>query len=308
MIDQFFLARYPGDGSEQIKVREFLRWLCTQHIKLGLADPNFESNLCGGDEPRYWQRLSEALLAYELLDAGLDVRPSRNGPDFLVMHDGRKIWVEVICPEPLGIPEEWLSFEPNLVVSGVPFPDKAILLRWTAAIKEKAEKLLGNSESPASGYLKRGVVGPDDSYVIAINGRRLRGKNSALMGISGYPFAVEAVFEVGPYQLEIDPTSLKITDAAHQLRPCIAKPKGCSVPAYTFLDPAFRAVSAIWATDINDCWVLGNDKPMAVVHNPIAINPIPQQFLPATWEYVPVPSGKDKCRLDKRQGRLSITA
>ena len=67
MIDEFFLARYPGDGSEQKKVREFLLPLCKRHIELGLADSNFESNLCSGEEPRYWQRLSEALLAYELI-------------------------------------------------------------------------------------------------------------------------------------------------------------------------------------------------------------------------------------------------
>lgn len=172
MLDQFLLARYPGDSNERIKVREFVQILCRRHIELELGDPNFESNLCSGSEARYWQFLSEALLGHELLDAGLEVQPSRDGPDFLVMHEGRKIWIEVICPEPTGVPENWLGHEPNRRVT---FPHEAILLRWASAIKEKTEKLLGNPEKMKLGYLKKGVVGPDDSYVIAVNGRLLRG-------------------------------------------------------------------------------------------------------------------------------------
>ena len=283
MLDKFLLARYPSHSSECIKVREFVQCLCKRHIKLELADQDFENSLCSGDEPRYWQRLSEALLAYELLEAGLDVRPSRDGPDFLVVHEGRKLWVEVICPEPVCVPENWLRHEVNRCVT---FPHEAILLRWTAAIKEKAEKLLGNPKKFHLGYLERGVVAPDDSYVIAVNGRRLRGEFIAPLGISQLPFAVEAVFAVGPYQLTIDPTSLKARDGAHQHRPNIIKANGSDVPAYTFLDPAFQAVSAIWATDIDDKWVIGNTKQMSVVHNPIATNRIPERLLPATSEYV----------------------
>lgn len=301
MLDKFLLARYPGGSNERIKVREFVHCLCRRHIELGLGDQNFESNLCSGNEARYWQFLSEALLAHELLDAGLDVQPSRDGPDFLVMHEGRKIWVEVICPEPSGIPENWLGHEPNRRVT---FPHEAILLRWTSAIKEKAGKLLGNPEKNELGYLKKGVVGPDDSYVIAVNGRLLRGVFNGLMGISQHPFAVEAVFAVGPYQITVDRTSLKATEGGHQHRPTISKPKGLPVPSYTFLDPAFQAVSAIWATDIDDCWVIGNAKQMAVVHNPLATTPAPERLLPATSEYVASACEDGEYLLATRQGRL----
>lgn len=284
MLEQFLIARYPEDSKVLITVREFVQRICKRHIELGLADRNFEIDLCGGNEPRYWQRLSEALLAHELLEAGLDIQPSRDGrPDLLVKHEGRNIWIEVICPEPAGIPEDWLRHDPNRRVS---LPHEAILLRWTSAIKEKAEKLHGNPEKNILGYLKRGVVAPNDSYVIAVNGRRLRGIFCNLMGISGFPFAVEAVFAVGPYRLTIDRTSLQVTDSGHQHRPAIPRRTGNCVPAYSFLDPAFQAVSAIWATDIDDSWVIGNAKQMSVLHNPIATNRIPEQFLPATSEYI----------------------
>ncbi len=303
-LNQFLLARYPGDSNNRIKIREFVQCLCKRHMELGLADQNFESNLCSGGEPQYWQRVSEALLAHELLDAGLDVKSSRDGPDFLVMHEGRKIWVEVICPEPTGVPENWLNDEPNCVVT---FPHETILLRWTAAIKEKAEKLLGNPEKKILGYLEKGVVAADDSYVIAVNGRMLRGAFNALTGISQLPFAVEAVFAVGPYQVNIDRTSLKATGSGHQHRPIISKPIGKPVPAYTFLDPAFQAVSAIWATDISDCWVIGNAKRMSVVHNPIATKPIPEQLLPADSEYVASACGEDEYLLEKINDRARFS-
>jgi hypothetical protein len=208
------------------------------HIALGLADPNFAGNLCSGNDARYWQRLSDALLAHEFLEIGLNLCPSRGGPDLLVQHEGRNIWIEVICPEPAGLPMEWLESKLGEAV----LPHEAILLRWTAAIKEKAEKLLGNAEKRILGYIDKGVVGAGDSYVIAVNGRLLRGQSffASITGISQWPYAVEAVFAVGPFAIQIDRQSLKATGSGHQHRPTIKKPSGASVPAETFFDPRFR--------------------------------------------------------------------
>ncbi len=296
MLNQFLKTRYPGDSGWQIKVREFVESLCRKHIELRLADQNFESRLCSGDEAQFWQRFSEALLAHELLDVGLDLQPSRNGPDVLIRHEGRKIWVEVICPEPCGIPDDWLSARCESFTC-VSFPHEAILLRWTAAIKEKAEKLWG--------YLEKGVVSPDDSYVIAVNGRMLRNTFGDLFGISQLPFAVEAVFAVGPYKLVIDRATSQVVDRTHQHRPIIPKNGSPCVPATMFQNPMFKAVSAIWATDIDDCGVVGRPKGMLVVHNPIAVNPIPEGLLPATSEYVASDGIEGEYLISIREGRLA---
>jgi len=83
-------------------------------------------------------------------------------------------------------------------------PHEAMLLRWTAAVKEKAEKLLGNSVSGVKGYLQKGLAGTNDIYVVAVNARLLRGPNFAsVTGISQFPFAAEAVFAIGPYAVNI---------------------------------------------------------------------------------------------------------
>ena len=75
-------------------------------------------------------------------------------------------------PMPTGLSQDWLNPVPG---EGGFVPHEAILLRWTAAIKEKAEKLLGNEKTGARGYLAKKVVGEGDAYVIAVNARMLRG-------------------------------------------------------------------------------------------------------------------------------------
>jgi type I restriction enzyme S subunit len=152
LIKEYLLKRYPGDFHRTIAVRDGLEQICLRHIERGLGDPNFVNELCADSDTRYWQRLSEALLANELIEAGLALQPSRPGrPDFLIEHQGQNIWIEAMCPEPKGLPKEWLV---RTIGKAIDFPHEAMLLRWTAAIKEKAEKLLGNESTGASGYIQ----------------------------------------------------------------------------------------------------------------------------------------------------------
>lgn len=300
-LDSFLEARYPGPSERRIAVRQDVQATCSRFSKAGLADPDFESNLCSGDDARFWQRYSEAVLGVELLDRGRDVRPSRDGPDLLVMDGDRKVWIEIICPEAGDIPATWVNPPPNAAYT---FPHETMLLRWTAAIKEKAEKLLGNAQRGVPGYLGKGIVGPNDAYVIAVNGRQFRGVFPALYGISQLPFAAEAVFAIGPMQIHIDRASLRATRRDHQHRPVIRKAStGADVPAYTFLDPTFAPVSAIWAVDADDCRAIGNLRRMEIVHNPSATNPLPPDLLPAECEWFALPQDANSYTLERRPPR-----
>ncbi len=302
IIENCLLQRYPGNGRPQT-VRDEIANACKAFVKSGLADANFTRELCSGSEQKFWSCVSEALLAAHLRKAGLDPAPSHGGgPDFLVIENGRKIWIEVICPQPTGVPSDWLTLELDKVVV-IDFPHEQILLRWTSAIKEKAEKLIGSSDGAVRGYIEKGIVTSGDAYVIAVNSCQLRHDPfSALLGISQFPFAVEAVFAIGPYQIRINRDTLEQTGAGHQHRPLISKPKGAPVPAYTFLDARFQPISAIWAVEVNGLSAIGNSEPMAVVHNPNALNPIPIGFLPAHDEYVATPIGTEEFELNRREG------
>ncbi len=307
-IESFLLNRYPDSnvGRKRQAVRSAIAKACNNFVNSGLADTKFTKELCSGDDSKFWSCVSEALLAERLRDVCIELvaAPSRaaGDPDFLVIENGRKIWIEVICPEPSGVPVEWLNYDNS---GGVyDFPHSEIILRWTSAIKEKAEKLIGKIDG-TKGYICKGIVAPEDAYVIAINGRQLRnGPFSALYGISQFPFAVEAVFAIGPYQININRDTLKQTGSEYQHRPLISKPKGKPVPADTFFDPRFQTISAIWAVDVDGTSVIGNSEPMVVIHNPNAINPIPVGFLPAHEEYVTTPIGLDELQLNRQDGRL----
>lgn len=283
--------RYSLLGRQQMYASK-LATVCQAFVDSGLADRKFTAELTSGSDAKFWSRVSEALLAERLQDKTFPARlKPGQGPDLLVLDGHRKVWIEVICPEPVGLPDSWCNIEPGTVSD---FPHQAILLRWTSAIKEKTEKLLGSSNGEVEGYLHNGVVATDDAYVIAVNGCRLRhGPFSALLGISQFPFAAEAVFPIGPYQLQINRETLKVVERGHQVRFHIEKPNGALVPASMFLDLRFAAISAIYAVELDATSIIGNREPTVVVHNPLAKNPVPLGFLNADDEYVAIASGDE---------------
>lgn len=284
-LEQKFSNTEQGDifSTEVIRV-------CSAFISSGMADAKFESEMTSGVKGKFWSRLSEALI-YEKIKG--KCFPSRTrigvGPDFLITDGNRRIWIEVVCPEPIGIPEDWIHFR-----SGGSFPHNEILLRWTSAFKEKAQQLLGEPNSRSRGYLAEGVVSANDSYVIAINGCQLRnGQFSALTGISQFSYAAEIAFPIGPYELNINRETLKSVGSSHQTRQFISKPNGATVSTQAFLNPEYKMISAIWAIDFNGWSVIGSHQPSAIIHNPCAANPLPIGFLPANEEFHAIPYGEN---------------
>ena len=269
----------------------------------GHGDGNAEQRLCSTDDATYWQQLSEVLIAHQLTSAAIRFVHQNGGPDYRIDLGGKRIWIEVITPTATNIPKQWLA-PPNNCVRD--FPHQEILLRWTAAIKQKAEILLG--EPPKTqGYLAKGIVDANDIFVIAVNGKLLRGFGGAfdaITGISQFPFAVEATFAVGPLQVHIDRETLEASELEHQRRYLIHKPVGQPVPADAFLSQRYAPVSAIWAVDIDECSLLNGIPRMVVVHNPHATNPMPPKVLPAQDEYIAREVDDETYQLDRVDGRF----
>jgi hypothetical protein len=284
--------RYPGDGRRAV-VRDTLQRICEDFLASGLADPKFEAELTSGSNAKFWSRASEALIYQRLRGKTFAPRSSiGSGPDFLLDLGSKRLWIEVTCPEPTGVPPDWLQIQTNAVTS---LPHEAILLRWTSAIAAKAEGLLGSSDGTKLGYLQAGLVSPDDIYVIAVNGCQMRhGPFPSLNGISQFPYAAEAVSPIGPYQIHIDRETLKTVGRGHQHRLTIKKPNGSAVPTHVFLDPRNRMVSAIWAVDFTGFGAIGNPEPSALIHNPSALNPLPRGFLSVDDEYEATPLGDEE--------------
>ena len=293
-------ARYsgalPGDRKVLQRVLEVARW----YLDAGLGDADAELRLASADDATYWQQLSEVLVANELARCGLAPVRKSDGPDFLIEHQGRRIWIEVICPEPKGIPADWLT----TTNGAVSLPHEAIILRWTAAIKEKFEKLAGKPGRNGTGYLAKGVVGAEDAYVIAVNGRLLRNHFPQIEGISQFPFAVEVTLAVGPYAVHINRDTLATVSSGLQHRPVLQKPNGAGVPSDTFFDPRYAPVSAVWALDFDLNVLFGAGRPSIVVHNHAAQNRVPPDLLPVNSEYS-ASVGETEYTVERRDGRLS---
>jgi len=296
-LAQCLELRYPGEGLSR-DYRLELQRVCAAFLSSGLADSKFEAELTGQSDAKFWSCVSEALVYDRIKDIA---RPARaivgEGPDFLLTDGHRRVWLEVVCPEPIGLPQDWLEIQANHVGT---VPHDAILLRWTSAIKDKTDKLVGSVDGRVRGYLKTGLVTKDDVYVIAVNGSRLRhGPFAALYGISQFPYAVEAAFPVGPLQFRIDRDSLTSLGHGYQERLHIPKPSGANVPTYAFLDPRNQAVSAIWAVDFNAGRVIGSQEPCALIHNPLATQPLPKGFFRSDSEFFASPSGEDEFVLSR---------
>ncbi|MBN2751406.1 MAG: hypothetical protein JXQ84_01740 [Rhodospirillaceae bacterium] len=277
--------------SENRRVRECLTGLFKRYDEWGLKDTKFDTDFTSGRDEHFFGYLWEMLLASHLKGLGLDLQSKDEGPDFCFLNEGRKIWVEAVCPGPEGLPDDWLVLpdirEPVRVRD---FPHEQLLLRWTAALKEKKEKLSGHAQRRGNwrpGYLETGIVGIDDPYVVAVSACRL-GLPSFLLheGISELPYAVEAAFPVGPIEIVIDRDTMEIVDQRLSYRRIVKNHNGADVPTDNFLNPDYSGVSAILGTPAGINAACGENSPLVVVHNPLADNPLPYEILGADQEYV----------------------
>lgn len=289
MLD-FLERQYP----EMPDYKASLAALWEKYLALGLPNPHFVSEFTSGKKEVVFQRAWEMMVARHLDAQGHRLTTSDQGPDLRLEHNGLAVWVEAISPEPKGVPNDWLQKpNPNEFKMG-DVPHNEVLLRWTAAIKEKWEKF--------NLYRQKGIVGENDAYVIAINGCQL-GAFPIDHGISGYPFVVEAVYGLGPVAIEIDRATGRHGKPFVSPRRSIRTAKGASVPTSLFLDPQYSGVSAIIAYS-RDRSVEAN-LPVDVVHNYLAHARIPEGILGSAgdeWVANPVGTAGEEIELRRLGG------
>lgn len=249
--------------------RRYLLDIWQNYLEQNLPSDHFVKELTSGNRARLFQRAWEMMLARHLAALGYRLTSPAHGPDFKFDCDGRTVWVEAVSPEPKGLPESWLQGTENVI----PFPHNEILLRWTAAIKEKWCKL--------KKYQKAGIVRDADAYVIAVNGCQL-GPQSLNHGISRLPFAVEAVYCAGPLAIPIDPQTGRLGETFVTLRNTIETANSFLVPTSIFLDQDYRGISAVIACsmDRSEKTVL----PFDVIHNYFASVRVPERILSSAGE------------------------
>ncbi len=169
--------------------------LWDKFLELGLPTAHFVSEFTSGKKSVMSQRAWEMMLARHLDAQGYRITTADDRPDFRIEHEGKVIWVEAVCPEPIGLPQEFMDAPKPGEFKVGDIPHNEVLLRWTTAIKAKCDKL--------KEYRAKGVVGANDGYVIAVNGCQL-GALPLHHGVSQFPYALEAVYPAGPIAITID--------------------------------------------------------------------------------------------------------
>lgn len=262
-VTDFVAWRWP----DHEPTRSFVFKTWRSFNQQGLAKGNFVSDLVSKDDSKLFQRLWEMVLALHLIKQGFAIQSHESGPDFSFDLDGEKVWIEATAPEPCDAIKERLNRQGGLV------PYEQILLRWTSALANKRKRFLE--------YQNKGIVQTSDICIIAINGHLL----GESRGISRLPYAVEAVFPIGPIAVGINKRTSERSEPYHSERRSVRKPTGVNVSTDSFLKQENRYVSAV--VGCSNCWTpLPEYHEMSIVHNPFADDRFPYRRFGAKFEYV----------------------
>ena len=135
----FLDRKFPNEPNYKASLVALWR----KYLELGLPNAHFVSEFTNGKKESIFQRAWEMMIARHLDALGYHITNLEVGPDFRFERDGKTIWVEAISPEPKGLPEHWMTRPKADEFKVGDFPHNEILLRWTAAIKEKSAKAPG---------------------------------------------------------------------------------------------------------------------------------------------------------------------
>jgi hypothetical protein len=280
-IKEFLCKQFPESYAHHLEE------LLSEFNKSGLASPHLASEVQSGDDGKLWARVWEAMLYRHLL--GLGFKPcttymkksGERGPDFRIVYQEQIIWIEAVTPAPEGIPPDYL--EPpkkgQVAFKSIPYDER--LLRWTSVLRDKRAKLESDK--------KRGIIADNDCTIIAVNSCRLQDWAPNDLGISRLPFAVEAVFPIGPLAFPITIDGQRDGEPANVPRYEIPKNNNSLVPTTNFLNPDYTNVSALLGSYhkpmMNPDYQKTGRISLTLVHNPLAAIPLPRGILGVENEY-----------------------
>jgi hypothetical protein len=269
--------RFPDAGSWRF------HWegLLLDYGNSGFAPPNLVSEVVSGKDHKFWAHVWEAMLFRHLTNLGVSLRgcvtkKGQRGPDFCFEHGGRTICIEAVMPEPERIPNEWLAPPRRGEIKLRIMPHEPMLLRWTSVLKKKRAAL--------ETYVESKTIANADCTIIAVNCSRLSDFAMDDLGISQLPFAVEAVFPIGPLGIPITSDGQPAGEPNHIPRYTIQNHNRTDISTDNFLDPRYANVSAIMSCYRKE--MADGELPLTIVHNPLATAHLPTGILGANKEYV----------------------
>ncbi|GAA0909668.1 hypothetical protein GCM10009552_20610 [Rothia nasimurium] len=237
------------------------------------ADPDFRQGFARDVDGRFW----EMYLGCTLLGMGRTLLPvtdrQREGgqPDLCVLEEDRRIWIEAITPDE-GAPGPDQIVRPVPINEGgglVAAPIRQAQLRTSGAFWTKTRKI--------SRYIEQGVIGPEDTRIIAINASRF----GVYVPEHPLPLIMTTLFPIGGAFLTICRDTGDVLEEGLHAAPLIHRERN-PIPRTAFLDERFADISGVIWSRVG----LGNlsrqVRPITYVHNPLAQAPLPVNW--GVWD------------------------
>lgn len=223
--------------------------------------------------PPFW----EMDLACSLLDSGFELSEQysgNKGPDLCLFGTGaNRIWVEAVCATIGNTLDKVAHVQPG---HSQRIGSEKIILRLTSTIYDKHRK--------HRQYLEQGICNKNEPFIIAVNGSLLT-PGPGLDDLT--PRILKAVFEGGSDKFIFDKATGAIESRQIEYRPEIAKYNNHSIRTNFFRSKEYANISALLFSE-SSLWSrpseVGSDY--VIVHNPLAVNPLPEGFFQFGAEYM----------------------
>jgi hypothetical protein len=238
------------------------------------ADPDFRHGFARDPDARFW----EMYLGCRLIESGKKLLPAADRqcdggqPDICVLDGDRRIWIEAIAPEPgADGPDQVRGPAPLNKGGGVGYaPTRQAQLRITSALLTKSRIV--------NGYLHDGVMAPEDVRLIAIGA----GRFGVYVADRPLPLILSAVFPIGDEFVSIDTKTGEVMDHGFQTSLEITRQERPSVSRTAFIDEQFAPISGIIWSRIGIGNMSRAERPLALIHNPLATIKMPQSW--GVWD------------------------
>jgi hypothetical protein len=258
------------------KERQWIESMWMEYQEAKLADRNFASAF----KVQCYQRTWELYLGITLhkkwgLQSGSKSKRESGGPDFKTIHNAngvtQTVWIEATVATKGDSSDRVPEMEFGKVGD---LPEDKMLLRLTTRLDAKYKEYCS--------YVKQGIIGTNDPYIVAINRSALQYLDAQI------PLILKCLFRLEHQALFIKSkkSGLKATESFWTTRDHIAKEKRSDpeeIPMDFFDDPGHSGISAIIyvETDIINSPALPEEMGdnFTIVLNPYAKNPLPEELL-----------------------------
>jgi len=224
---------------------------------------------------------AEMYIAATFIDRlNMDIlHPSDKGADFYI--NSLNCWVEVVAATDgdSDNPNSLVDLQPGKVQS---YPEEQVILRLSSAFFDKSKKLRSDIE--------KGLISPSQPIIICISGGGMK-ERLPIYPVGGYPQIFKSLLPIGDLVLWMNRASMEVRSHEFKYRQGVKKKTSSGeklIETEFFLDEKYAHISAVvysWAD-------AGNPAPREkwgcdffTVHNPLAKNKLPLNFIQCGKEY-----------------------